>query len=160
MLFSDGVDWHSDQATFDGTLHHLDEEGVIVYPIRFETRAETERIAREASNEPTLSDHRRHSQTTPPGTTAPTFPSDDPEPVPTSGQRRGPARLVCRRPTKLCADAASENATQDRNPSPDQFPLPSDDPNRRDPSRPSGRTKPPERRFDKRDDGRALPEGR
>jgi len=88
VLFSDGVDWHSDQASYDGTLKWLDEEGVIVYPIRFETRAETERIAREQSEDitprlPTIGVIRAPS----PGTTAPTFPSDEPGSVPTSGQR-------------------------------------------------------------------------
>ena len=47
VLFSDGMDWHSDSATFDGTMRWLDEEGVIIYPIRYDTRATTERLARE-----------------------------------------------------------------------------------------------------------------
>lgn len=91
VLFTDGVDYHSDGSTFDSTLQRLDEEGVIVYPIRYETRAETERLLTEAVDDPTLptSDviHRA-----PPRTTAPTFPSDDPNTVPTSGQstRTGP----------------------------------------------------------------------
>jgi Ca-activated chloride channel family protein len=38
VLFTDGVDWHSDSSTFEGTLHDLDESGVIIYPIRFDTR--------------------------------------------------------------------------------------------------------------------------
>ena len=45
VLFSDGMDWHSDSATFDGTIRWLDEEGVTVYPIRYDTRATTERLA-------------------------------------------------------------------------------------------------------------------
>jgi hypothetical protein len=88
VLFTDGVDWHSDRASFESTLRGLDEEGVIVYPIRFETRAETERIAREQSEGttqlPTIGVIRAPSS----GTTAPTFPSDDPETIPTSGSRR------------------------------------------------------------------------
>ena len=47
VIFTDGMDWHSDQSTFESTMHNLDESGVIVYPIRFETRADTERIARQ-----------------------------------------------------------------------------------------------------------------
>ena len=89
VLFTDGVDWRSDEASFDSTIKGLDEEGVIVYPIRFETRAETERIARDQANAstpqlPTIGVIRAPSS----GTTAPTFPSDDPSPVPTSGQSR------------------------------------------------------------------------
>ena len=88
VLFTDGVDWRSDMASFDSTLKWLDEEGVIVYPIRFETRAETERIAREQSDVltpqlPTIGVIRAPS----PGTTAPTFPSDDQQSVPTAGSR-------------------------------------------------------------------------
>src|SRR4030095_11275829 len=79
VLFSDGADWHSDDATYEGTLRGLDEEGVIVYPIRYDTREETERIARETvdgpdSTLPTIGVIRP----TPGGTTPPTFPGDDP----------------------------------------------------------------------------------
>jgi Mg-chelatase subunit ChlD len=94
VLFTDGMDWHSDSASFDGTLRGLDEEGVVVYPIRYETRATTERLAREQASQttpqlPTIDVVRRP----PPGTTAPTFPSDDQ--IPTSGTMRktGPLGL-------------------------------------------------------------------
>lgn len=85
VLFTDGVDWRSDMASFDSTLKWLEEDGVIVYPIRFETRAETERIAREQSGPqlPTIGVIRAPTA----GTTAPTFPSDDPSPVPVAGSR-------------------------------------------------------------------------
>jgi len=88
VLFTDGVDMHSVESTFKSTLRGLDEEGVIVYPIRYDTRAETERIAKEQSEVmtpelPTLDVIRRP----PSGTTAPTFPSDEPDTVPTAGTR-------------------------------------------------------------------------
>src|SRR6185295_8605771 len=54
VLFTDGMDWHSDKATFNSTARWLDEEGVVVYPIRYDTRAPTERLAREQANEPQL----------------------------------------------------------------------------------------------------------
>lgn len=94
VIFTDGMDWHSDKATFDGTVRWLDEEGVVVYPIRYETRATTERLAREQSSQstpqlPTIDVIR----TPPSGTTAPTFPSDSS--IPTSGteRRTGPFGL-------------------------------------------------------------------
>jgi hypothetical protein len=93
VIFTDGVDWHSDSATFDGTLKNLDELGVIVYPIRFDTRAETERLLREQNAQtngvglPT-SDVIRGTGTRP-TTTPPTFPGGDPDSVPSGGQRRG-----------------------------------------------------------------------
>lgn len=90
VLFTDGVDHYSDQATYEGALRGLDEEGIVVYPIRYNTRADTERLLREQSEElgsqlPTLGVIR----TAPPGTTPPTFPSDDPDAVPTAGKRPG-----------------------------------------------------------------------
>ncbi|HEX6284075.1 MAG TPA: VWA domain-containing protein [Pyrinomonadaceae bacterium] len=91
VIFTDGMDWHSDKATFESNVRWLDEEGVIVYPIRYDTRATTERLAREQSSGPqlpTLDVIRRQ----PSGTTPPTFPSDNP--IPTSGsQRTGPFGL-------------------------------------------------------------------
>jgi VWFA-related protein len=90
VLFTDGVDWHSDNSTFEGTVRDLDESGVIVYPIRFDTRAFTEQLARKQAEEqdgvalPTSGVIRQP----PAGTTPPTFPSDEPFPVP--AQKRQP----------------------------------------------------------------------
>jgi hypothetical protein len=88
VLFSDGVDFYSDDATFDKTLHWLDEEAVLVYPIRYDTREATARLMREQMEEqgpvlPTIDVIRRPA----PGTTAPTFPSDDPDAVNVPGQK-------------------------------------------------------------------------
>ena len=86
VLFTDGVDRISDRATFDSTLRGLDEAGIIVYPIRYETRADTEELLRRQADEqslPTIGVIRGPSS----GTTAPTFPSDDPDTVPTTGSR-------------------------------------------------------------------------
>jgi len=95
VLFSDGMDWFSDKATFAANVRYLDEEGVVVYPIRYDTRATTEKLAREQSDQvtpalPTLGTIR---QPPPSGTTAPTFPGGDG--VPTSGtqQKTGPFGL-------------------------------------------------------------------
>ena len=94
VIFTDAVDWHSDSATFQGTLRNLDEEGVIVYPIRYETRATTEAIARGQAEQttptlPTIDVIRRP----PSGTTAPTFPGGDPIPTTGSERRTGPLGL-------------------------------------------------------------------
>ena len=47
VIFTDGVDWTSDNVTIDENRRDLEEAGIIVYPIRYYTRAETERIVRE-----------------------------------------------------------------------------------------------------------------
>ena len=96
VVFTDGVDWHSSDATFDRTIRWLDEEGVIVYPIRYDTRAATERIAREQSDasSPILSPsdvlYPGGSGKTTPGVTPPTFPSDDPIPTTGTSSKTGP----------------------------------------------------------------------
>lgn len=84
VIFTDGVDWHSQSSTFEDTIRGLDESGVIVYPIRFDTRADAERLARQQEAEQTggtlpTSDVIRGPPT---GTTPPTFPSDEPFPAP------------------------------------------------------------------------------
>jgi VWFA-related protein len=48
VLFSDGMDTYSRQFSSESTVRDLDESGVIVYPIRFDTRVETERRQRDA----------------------------------------------------------------------------------------------------------------
>jgi von Willebrand factor type A domain-containing protein len=123
VLFTDGVDWHSDLATYEGSLYSLDQDDVIVYPIRFETRAEAERIARTSSNEPSLP---TIDVVRAPGTTPSTFPSDDPNSVPNSDQRRtGPLGLP----------SASEILRGRRNPNQDPLPAP----DRLPPTAPTGR---------------------
>jgi len=145
VLFSDGVDWHSSHASFDDTLRGLDEAGVIVYPIRYDTRAETEQIARQQEAEstpelPTLDVIRK----SPNGTTAPTFPSD--EPIPTSGTqpKTGPFGLPL--PAEILR--RRREADPNRYPSPGELPP---DVNRRTERRtlpPPGPTSPPVERND------------
>ena len=94
VIFTDGVDWHSDSATYDSNIKGLDEEGVIIYPIRYDTRAQTESIARQQSDQttpqlPTIDVIRRP----PSGTTAPTFPGGDPIPTTGTQPRTGPFGL-------------------------------------------------------------------
>jgi len=89
VIFTDGMDWHSDSATYEATIRDLDESGVIVYPIRFDTRADTERMARQQAAEssgvglPTSSILRMPTG----GGTPTTFPGSDQSPVP--GMPRG-----------------------------------------------------------------------
>src|ERR1044072_7470104 len=45
IMLTDGVDFHSGQRTYDDNRRAVEESDVIVYPVRFDTRAETERLA-------------------------------------------------------------------------------------------------------------------
>lgn len=82
VIFTDGMDWHSERATYEATIRDLDESGVIVYPIRFDTRAETEALARQQEAEsngvglPTSSSSILRLPTG--GGTPSTFPGGDP----------------------------------------------------------------------------------
>jgi hypothetical protein len=76
VLFSDGVDYKSFDMRFEDNIRLLEEAGVIVYPIRYDTRWETEAMARQQQAEAgsvVLSDILK---TPPSGTTPPTVPGD------------------------------------------------------------------------------------
>lgn len=47
VLFTDGVDWHSKSTTAEDNRRELEEAGVVVYPIQYDTRAETEALVRQ-----------------------------------------------------------------------------------------------------------------
>jgi VWFA-related protein len=84
VIFSDGVDYRSDYATEEGTLRSLEQDGVVVYPIRFSTRAAAERLAREQGGAPAEREIVRSNS-----------PSRDSVPgeTPTSTPRTGPLGL-------------------------------------------------------------------
>jgi VWFA-related protein len=46
VLFTDGADKTSDNARYEDNISAVEESGVIVYPIRYDTRAETEAMLR------------------------------------------------------------------------------------------------------------------
>src|SRR5215203_1579983 len=126
VIFTDGMDWHSDSATFERNVRFLDEEGVIVYPIRYETRATTERLAREQASGssaqlPTIGVIR---QPPPSGTTAPTFPSDEPAPTSGSQRRTGPFGL----PSADEILRRRREEERNRYPDPGRGPAPTGDP--------------------------------
>jgi len=51
VLFTDGVDSYSKRYSFESTVRDLDESGVIVYPIRFDTKVETEKRQLDAATD-------------------------------------------------------------------------------------------------------------
>lgn len=46
VILTDGVDWHSDSATFESNILGLEESGVIVYPILYNNRPQVEALLR------------------------------------------------------------------------------------------------------------------
>lgn len=155
VLFSDGVDSYSADATFDRSLRGLDEEGVIVYPIRYETRAQTERIARDAMEDPGPQLPTRDViRRAPPGTTPPTFPGDDPDQVPTTGQPRTTGPLGLPTADEILRGRRRRDTDRDGYPSPDRLPPPGG------PTGPSDPTRRPNERSDRRDPRDPLPDPR
>ena len=155
VIFTDGVDWHSDTSSFESTVKDLDESGVIVYPIRFDTRAETERLARQqdaATNGVGLPTGSGSIIRTPPlGTTPTTFPSEEPFPVP--DQKRTTSTLPLPDPRVIFGRRNTiPPGSSPNDPFPNTDPRTNDprdprDPNR-DPNRnrlppPDSRTRPP-----------------
>lgn len=131
VLFSDGMDWYSDKATFQSTVRFLDEEGVVIYPIRYDTRATTEQLAREQSGQgtaslPTISVIR---QPPPSGTTAPTFPDGDGIPTSGSARKNGPFGLPL--PDEIMRRRRDDE--RNRYPDPSRGPAPTGGPEDRPP---------------------------
>ena len=91
VLFTDGVDMTSETRHLEDNLRVLEESGVIVYPIRYDTRAETEAMLRQQSPIPGA------PPTLPGGSPIPGDPRDkrDPRviPVPPVIVNRPPSRI-------------------------------------------------------------------
>lgn len=89
VIFSDGVDYRSDYGSAESTLRFLEEEGVLVYPIRFSTRVAAERVARQQAGQPLPTSEVVRSTSGGTGTTSP----DDPGSVPGGERKTGPLGL-------------------------------------------------------------------
>lgn len=107
VIFTDGVDWRSDRTTADDNLKSIEESGVIIYPIRYETRAETEALVREQND--------RYGSAVdvglvlggpPIGTTPPTTPGESPSQIPQrrAGDKDDPWRLPGPDPSVILRD--------------------------------------------------------
>jgi len=132
VIFTDGMDWHSESSTYESTIRDLDESGVIVYPIRFDTRAGAEALARKQEEEssgvglPTSGILRLPTG----GGTPTTFPGDDRSSVPT--MPRG--SLPIPPPSVILGPRQTQTPrTSPTDPFPDS--EPSSDPRNRDPRR-------------------------
>lgn len=133
VIFTDGMDWHSEQSTFESTTRDLDESGVIVYPIRFDTRAETEKLARQqdaATNGVGLPTRSTIPIRTGGGTPT-TFPSDEGSQVPAPPRSTlpvDPIGIIFGRRTQAPPTGSPTDPFPDTRP-------PTTDRTRRDPSR-------------------------
>ena len=86
VIFTDGVDSYSDRATYEQNKKALQESGIIVYPIRYDTREEVERLVRQQQRSGQTVDLASIlggvGSNTGRSTTPKTFPSEDKSPLP------------------------------------------------------------------------------
>lgn len=92
VIFTDGVDWHSDRKDHADNFRAIEESGVIIYPIRYDTREETERLVRAQARGGQRIDLGTILGGGTPQTTPPTFPGGQPIPT-TGGSTPGTMRL-------------------------------------------------------------------
>jgi Mg-chelatase subunit ChlD len=142
VIFTDGVDSYSDRETFDRNVRMIEEAGIIIYPIRYDTREEIARLMRQQQQSGQVIDlgtilgGGRPGNTTPRNTTPPTFPGGSQTPFPT-----GPVGGT--RTTTLPGGVVI--TTDSRNRRDDRYPPDNNDPNapypgsRNDPTQPSSR---------------------
>jgi len=137
VLFTDGVDWRSHKETYNSNIHNIEESGIIVYPIRYDTRAETEALLRDQERQGGLPDIGVILGGPSTTGTPPTFPGGNPSPGRIPTDRNGPLKLppvIINRPRT--DRTPGDNRYPDRrndptNPSPGGGRLPDDptDPN-------------------------------
>lgn len=134
VIFTDGVDWHSEGHKYDETIKLAEESGVIIYPIRYDTRRETEALIRQQQTG--IPDVGVILGGPPIGTTPPTVPGGNPIPT-------GPPTLPI--PPIIVTRPRNDPRYPDDRRNDPRFPDPGPrDPTNPDPSRrsPTGRNDP------------------
>ena len=129
VMFTDGVDMTSDTQRSDDNLQAVEESGVIVYPIRYDTRRETEALARRQNRFPT--DPGVDGNLPPPVPGEPRGPRDPRVPIPPVIVDRPPTRYPDdgypggngRRPDGRAPDGRNPGRFPDPSP-PDTRPYP------------------------------------
>lgn len=89
VIFTDGVDSYSDRETFDKNRRAIEEAGIIVYPIRYDTRDDVERMVRQQQQSGQIIDLATILGGGIPSTTPPTFPGGTSIPAPSGGRIPG-----------------------------------------------------------------------
>jgi hypothetical protein len=136
VIFTDGVDSYSDRESYEKNVRMIEEAGIIVYPIRYDTRDELERLLRQQQGSGQVIDLASILGGRPSGTTPPTFPNGGSTPVPTgrpgggTGYPRLPGGVVITRDSRNDRDRDRDNRYPRNDPN-----DPRNNPN--DPTRPT-----------------------
>lgn len=134
VIFTDGVDSYSDRETYDKNVRMIEEAGIIIYPIRFDTRDDVERLFRQQQQSGQIIDLATILGGRP-STTPPTFPGGGSTPVPTG--RTGGGMGLPRLPGGVIISRDSRNNRDNRYPPDDPNRYPPNDPNRYPPNDPN-----------------------
>lgn len=137
VIFTDGVDSYSDRETYERNVRMIEEAGIIIYPIRYDTRADVERLVRQQQQSGQVIDlgtilggH--------PSTTPPTFPGGSSTPVPTGRTGGGGiGTTLPRLPGGVVITTDRRNTRNDRYPPDDNDPDASNPNRRNSPTEPS-----------------------
>ena len=124
VIFTDGVDYRSDRETYDKNIGGVEESGVIVYPIRFETRKDTEALIRRQQDQyGTAADVGLILGGPPAGTTPPTVPGSSGPTIPQSrpGSKDDPYRLPVD-PSVILRPPGGRYPGDTRNPNDQRYP--------------------------------------
>jgi Mg-chelatase subunit ChlD len=128
IFFTDGVDHTSIASRYEDNVRAVQESGIIVYPIRYETRAETEALIREQQRRGPVPDIGVILKQ-PPTTTPPTTPGGG-SPVPDNGSRLPGGIPVPNIPSR------SPYPDERRSPNDRRYPNDPNDPRSRNPNDP------------------------
>jgi hypothetical protein len=130
VIFTDGVDSYSERESYDRNRRMIEEAGIIIYPIRYDTRDDLERMLRQQQQSGQIIDLATilggH-----PGTTPTTFPGGTTIP---NGRTGGGVGTGTQRLPGGVVITSSKNG-RDR----DDNRYPPGDPRNNDPTNPSGR---------------------
>jgi Mg-chelatase subunit ChlD len=135
IFFTDGVDHTSISSRYEDNIRAVQESGIIVYPIRYETRAETEALIREQQRRGQVPDIGVILKR-PPTTTPPTTPGGGGSPIPDSGSRLPGGIPVPKIPSRSPYPDDRRNPNDPRNPNDRRYPNDPNDPRSRNPNDP------------------------
>lgn len=135
VIFTDGVDSYSDRESYDKNRRMIEEAGIIIYPIRYDTRADVEQLVRQQQQSGQVIDLATilGGKTS---TTPTTFPGGTG--VPTGG---GVGTSLPRLPGGVIISSSRNGRDNTNNRYPPGDPR-NNDPRNNDPTNPSGRTNP------------------
>lgn len=136
VIFTDGVDWHSDRRTDADNLRAIEESGIIIYPIRYDTREETERLARaQARGGQTVDLGSIFGTGGIPRTTPPTFPGGG-QTIPTgrTGTVGTPGTMRLPGPIVITRDPGPSSTGRTGPDATSRYPDPRNDPTRPNPT--------------------------